>query len=139
MQNRHPEKSTVKNYLIGAVYALATAFVAVLLPMTTAIGPIRKPTNLLLGSIYGFGWFVAGFIDVRFPKLETFGWLVWPLIIMALITYILGRLLSSYPDRVTAIAACAIILLFLIVPGDLISTTFLRYVPTYSSILLSIY
>jgi hypothetical protein len=129
----------VKNYLVGAVYALATAFVAVLLPMTMAVGPIRRPTNLLLGAIYGFGWFVASFIDVRFPKIETFGWLVWPLIIIVLITYILGRLLSSFPDRAVAIAACAIILLFLIVPGDLVSTTFLKHVPTYSSILLSIY
>jgi hypothetical protein len=36
-------------------------------------------------------------------------------------------------------SAASIVLRLAIVPGDLVSTTFLEYVPTYSSILLSIY
>jgi hypothetical protein len=129
----------MRDHLIGALYALASAFVAVLLPMTT-IGAFRHPTNLLLGFIFGFGWFVGGFVEnVRSPNVETVGWLIWPLLMMGLITWLLGRLLSNYPDRKAAIAAASIVLLLAIVPGDLVSTTFLKYVPTYSSILLSIY
>lgn len=130
----------VRNYLTGTAYALVTAFVGILLPMTSEMGPIRRPTNLLLGFAYGLGWFVGGTVgDMRSMVVERFGWLVWPLIVMGLIGYFLGRLLSDYPDWGMVIAAGCIILLLLIVSGDLVATTFLKYIPTYSSILLSIY
>jgi hypothetical protein len=128
------------NYLIGATIALASAFVGMFLPMVSAVGPIQRPTNLLLGFVYGFGWFVAGFVrDVRSANVETFGSLVWPFAILLLATYLLGRQLSERPDRRLAIILGSLFLSLLIMPGNWVATTPLKYIPTYASILLAVY
>jgi hypothetical protein len=128
------------NYLISGSFALVSAFVGMFLPMVSTVGPIQKPTNLLLGFVYGLGWFIGGFIDdVRSRHVETFGWIIWPMIVILMVTYFLGRLLSDYRDRRFVIVLCCLFLLFLIVPGKWIANTPLKYIPTYSSILLAVY
>ena len=70
------------SYLIGGSFALVSAFVGMFLPVST-VGPIQRPTNLLLGFVYGLGWFIAGFIDdVRSRHVETFGSIVWPIVVI---------------------------------------------------------
>jgi hypothetical protein len=78
------DKVAVRNYLIGAAYALVTAFVGILLPMTSEMGPIRRPTNLLLGFTYGLGWFVGGAVgDMRSrtscSRPRAMGWAISPI------------------------------------------------------------
>jgi hypothetical protein len=66
------------NYLISGSLALASAFVGMLLPMVSTVGPVQKPSNLLLGFVYGLGWFIGGFIDdVRSRYVEAFGSIIW--------------------------------------------------------------
>ena len=128
------------NYLISGSFALVSAFVGMLLPMVSTMGPIQRPTNLLLGFVYGLGWFIAGFIDdVRSPNVQTFGSIIWPIVVILMVTYFLRRLLSDYLDRRFVIVPCCIFLLFLIVPGAWVAKTPLKYIPTYSSILLAVY
>ncbi len=128
------------NYLISGSFALVSAFVGMLLPMVSTMGPIQRPTNLLLGFDYGLGWFIAGFIDaVRSPNVQTFGSIIWPIVVILMVTYFLRRLLSDYLDRRFVIVPCCIFLLFLIVPGAWVAKTPLKYIPTYSSILLAVY
>jgi hypothetical protein len=130
----------MRNYLIGAGYAVISAFVGTFLPMASALGPIRRPTNLLFGFIYGFGWFVGGFIEnVRSPNVQVFGSLIWPFIVMLMIAYFLASLLSSHPDRRPAIVLGCLVPLAFIISGDFIQSTPLRYVPTYSSTLFVVY
>jgi hypothetical protein len=130
----------MRDYLIGAGYAVISAFVGTVLPMASALGPIRRPTNPLFGFIYGFGWFVGGFIEnVRSPNVQLFGSLIWPFIVMLMIAYFLGSLLSSHSDRKPAIMLGCLVLLAFIISGDFIQSTPLRYVPTYSSTLFVVY
>jgi quinol-cytochrome oxidoreductase complex cytochrome b subunit len=94
----------------------------------------------LLGFAYGLGWFIGGFIDdVRSRNVETFGSIIWPIVVILMVTYFLGRQLSNYRDRRFVIVPCCIFLLFLIVPGAWVAKTPLKYIPTYSSILLAVY
>jgi hypothetical protein len=133
-------RRSVRNYLIGAGYAVMSAFVGMLLPFASALGPIRRPTNLLFGFIYGFGWFIGGFIEnVRSPNVELFGSLIWPFMMIVMMTYFLGSLLSSHSDRRPAIMLGCLVLLAFIISGDFIQSTPLKYVPTYSSILFVVY
>ena len=82
----------MKSHLIALAYALTSGFVGMFLPSASGLGVIRHPTNILFGFIYGFGWFVAGFIaDVRSPNVELFGSLVWPFLVMTAIVYFLER------------------------------------------------
>ena len=128
------------NYLISGSFALVSAFVGMFLPMVSTVGPIQRPTNLLLGFLYGLGWFIGGFMDdVRSRYVETFGSIIWPIVIILMLTYFLGRLLSDYPGRRFATVLCCVLLLFLIVPGAWVANTPLKYIPTYSSILLAVY
>ena len=128
------------NYLISGSFALVSAFVGMFLPMISTVGPIQRPTNLLVGFVYGLGWFIGGFIDdVRSRHVETFGSIIWPVVVILLVTYFLGRQLSDYLDRRFIIVLCCIFLLFLIVPGNWVANTPLKYIPTYSSILLAVY
>jgi len=107
--------------------------------VSTAV-PIQRPTNLLLGFVSGLGWFFAGFIDdVISRHVETFGSIIWPIVVILMVTYFLGRQVSDYPDRRFVIVLCCIFLLFLIVPGGWAANTPLKYIPTYSSILLAVY
>ena len=126
----------MRNFLIGALYALASAFVAILLPMTT-VGPIRQTSwwdafmgsagsSGLRGKCADFKRGDSGVADLaaaddRVDHLDV------------------RQVASHYSDRKAAIAAAGIVVLLAIVPGDLVSTTCLKYVPTYLSILLSIY
>jgi len=128
------------NYLISGSLALVLTFGGMLMPMVKAVGPIQRPTNLLLGFVYGLGWFIGGFIgDVRSRYVETFGSIIWPIVVILVVTYFLGRQLSDHPDRRFLIVLCCIFLLFLIVPGNWVASTSLKYIPTYSSILLAVY
>ena len=128
------------NYLISGLIALMSAFIGMFLPMVSAVGPIERPTNLLFGFIYGLGWFVGGFVaSVRSRHVEACGSLVWPVAILLLITYFLGRRLSDRPDRKLSIVLGSIFLSLLILPGNWVATTPLKYIPTYASILLAIY
>jgi ABC-type Mn2+/Zn2+ transport system permease subunit len=130
----------MKNYLIASAFALASGFVGMVLPFTTEIGGIRNPTNIPLGFVYGFGWYVAGFVkSIRSPNVQTFGGKVWPSVVMAAIAYFLGRALSHHPDKRLAITICCIIPLLLIVPGDLVASTPLKNIPTYSGTLSAVY
>ncbi len=128
----------MKNYLIASLFALISGFVGMFLPFA---GGLPILTNIPLGFVYGFGWFVAGFIkNVRSPNVQLFGSIIWPLVVMVAIIYFLGRTLSRHPDRSRAINAGCIISLLLIVPGDLVHRTKLsKYVPLYSNILASVY
>jgi hypothetical protein len=111
-----------------------------LLAMVSTFGPIQRPTNILLGFVYGLGWFVGGFIaDVRSPNVEAFGSVIWPLLVILMVTYFLQRQLSKFPEQRFAIFVGCIFLLLLIVPGHWVATTPLKYIPTYSSILLAVY
>jgi hypothetical protein len=128
------------SYLISGSLALVFAFGGMLLPMVKAVGPIQRPTNLLLGFVYGLGWFIGGFIEnVRSRYVETFGSIIWPTLVILVVIYFLGRQLSDYPERRFLIVLCCILLLFLIVPGNWVANTPLKYIPTYSSILLAVY
>ena len=128
------------NYLISGSLALVSAFVGMLLPMVSTVGPIQRPSNLLLGFVYGLGWFIGGFIDdVRSRHVETFGSIIWPIVIILMITYFLGRRLSDYPGRRSAMVLCCVFVLFLIVPGAWVANTPLKYIPIYSSMLLAAY
>ena len=128
------------NYLISGAVALISAFIGMLLPMVSAVGPIQRPTNLLFGFVYGFGWFVGGFVaDVKSRYVEAFGSLVWPAAVLLLVTYLLGRQLSDRPDRRFTIVSGSIFLSLLILPGNWVATTPLKYVPTYTSTLLAVY
>jgi len=128
------------NYLISGSFALVSAFVGMFLPMVSTVGPIQRPTNLLLGFVYGLGWFIAGFArDVRSANVQTFGSMIWPIVVISMVAYVLGRQLSHYPDRRFVIVLCCIFLSLLIVPGDWLAHTPLKYIPTYSSILLAVY
>jgi hypothetical protein len=130
----------MRNYVVGGVYALASAFVGMLLPMVSAVGPIHRPTNLPLGFVYGFGWYVWGLAQgLRSPNAQLFGSLIWPVIVMLAITYFFGRSLSNYSGRKPAIIVGSVVLLFLIIPGGLVARTPLRYVPIYSTILFIVY
>jgi hypothetical protein len=128
------------NYLTSGSVALVSAFIGMFLPMVSTVEPIQRPTNLLFGFVYGLGWFVGGFIDdVRSRHVETFGSIIWPIVVILMVTYFLGRQLSDCRDRRFVIVLCCIFLLFLIVPGDWVASAPLKYIPTYSSILLSVY
>jgi hypothetical protein len=134
------EERYLANYLTSGSVALVSAFIGMFLPMVPTVGPIQRPTNLLFGFVYGLGWFVGGFIDdVRSRYVETFGSIIWPIVVILMVTYFLRRLLSDYRDRRFVIVLCCIFLLFLIVPGAWVAKTPLKYIPTYSSILLSVY
>jgi len=96
--------------------------------------------NILFGFVYGLGWFVAGFIaDVRSRNVEPFGSMIWPLMVMLMITYFLGKLLSRFPKQRNAILVGCIFLLLLIVPRHWVATTPLKYIPTYAETLASVY
>jgi predicted MFS family arabinose efflux permease len=128
------------NYLISGSLALVSAFVGMFLPMVSTVGPLQRPTNLLLGFVYGLGWFIGGFIgDVRSRHVETLGSIIWPIAVVLMIAYFLGRKLSDHPHRRFVIVLCCIFLLFLIVPGSWIAHTPLKYIPTYSGSLLAVY
>lgn len=127
-------------YLISGSFALVSAFVGMFLPMVSTFGPVQRPTNILLGFVYGLGWFVGGFIaDVRSRHVETFGSMIWPLMVILMVTYFLRQLLSRFPEQRFAIFVGCIFLLLLIVPRHWVATTPLKYIPTYSSILLAVY
>jgi hypothetical protein len=128
------------NYLISVSFALASAFVGMILPMVSKFGPIQRPTNILLGVVYGLGWFVGGFIaDVRSSNVQAFGSMIWPLMVILMVTYFLRQLLSRFPEQRFAIFVGCVFLLLLIVPRHWVATTPLKYIPTYSSILLAVY
>ena len=128
------------NYLISGTIALVSAFIGMFLPMVSAVGPVQRPTNLLFGFIYGFGWFVGGFVaDVRSRYVEAFGSLVWPFAVLLLVTYCLGRQLSDRPDRRLPIVLGSMFLSLLVLPGNWIASAPLKYLPTYASILLAVY
>jgi hypothetical protein len=127
----------MKSYLIALAYALTSGFVGMILPFASGFGVIPHPTNILFGSIYGLGWFVAGFIaSVRSPNVQLFGSLIWPLLVMTAIVYLLGRQLASGSRGYRPIV---IILLALVLPGKLVATTSLKYLPLYSSTLSAVY
>jgi hypothetical protein len=129
----------MKSYLIALVYALTSGFVGMILPFASGFGVIPHPTNILFGSIYGLGWFVAGFIaNVRSRNVELFGSLIWPLLVMTAIVYFLGRQLSSGSRGYRPIVI-GIILLALVLPGKLVATTALKYLPLYSSTRSAVY
>jgi hypothetical protein len=129
----------MKSYLIALAYALTSGFVGMILPSVSALGVIRHPTNILFGFIYGFGWFVAGFIaDVRSPNVQLFGSLIWPFLVMTAIVYFLGRKLSSGSHGYWPIVV-GVMLVALVIPGKLVATTSLKYIPIYSSILSAVY
>ena len=79
------------NYLISGSFALVSAFVGMFLPMVSTVGPIQMPTNLLLGFVYGLGWFVGGFLDdVRSRHVETFGSIIWPVVVILMVNIFSG-------------------------------------------------
>jgi hypothetical protein len=130
----------MKNYVIAAAYALTTGFLGMFLPSVSVVGAFRYPTNILFGFVYGFGWYIAGFIsDIRSPQVQMFGALVWPFFVMVTIGYFLGKELSAHTDNAWAILIGCFILVILIIPGDLIGVTPLKYIPIYSNILSAVY
>ena len=127
------------NYLISGSFALVSAFVGLFLPMVSTVGPIQRPIKLLLGFLYGLGWFIGGFLDdVRSRHVETFGSIIWPIAVILMVTYFLGRQLSDCRDR-RFVTVLGCMFLLLIVPGIWVANTPLKYIPTYSSILLALY
>lgn len=131
----------MKNYLISAAFALASGVVGTFLPALIDVGGnLRHPTNVPLAILYGFGWYVAGFIrSVRSPDVVKFGAFVWPLLVMAAITYFVGKQLSLHPDRMWPIIISCIIVLGLIVPGDLVAGTPSKYLPMYYNFVSVVY
>ena len=119
------------NYLISGSFALVSAFVGMFLPMVSTVGPIQRPT---IGMVH-----CRIYRRCKIPTRGTFGSIVWPIVVIQMVTYFLGRQLSAYPDLRFVIVLCCIFLLFLIVPGGWAANTPLKYIPTYSSILLAVY
>jgi hypothetical protein len=130
----------VKSYLISAAIALASGFVGTFMPAAFNVGVFHGPTNVPLAVLYGFGWFVAGFIsNFRSPNVQIFGALIWPLLVMAAITYFLGKQLSRHPDRMWVIVIGCVVVLCLIIPGDLVAGKPSKYIPMYYSFVASVY
>jgi hypothetical protein len=110
------------------------------LPALIWTGPFRHPINLLWGSIYGLGWFVAGFFyKINLYPIVLFGVLIWPLIVMFLVTARLGRAFQHYPDRKKKIIAVAIISLLIVVPTRVVPETVLKYLPLYYEMLATVH
>ena len=126
----------MKNYLIALVFALVSGFVGMFLPFVTS-----GATNIPLGFLYGFGWYVAGFVkSVRAPNVQTFGAFVWPLVVMVAIVYLLGKALARHPERRRAVIIGCAVPFLLIVPDELLQRTRLsKYIPLYSTTLASVY
>jgi hypothetical protein len=109
------------------------------LPAFIWTGQFRHPINLLWDSIYGIGWFAAGFFyNIKLHK-SLFGSVIWPLIVMVLVTALLGRAFQYYPNRRKKIIAVAVISLLIVVPKHVVPETVVKYLPLYSEILDTVY
>jgi hypothetical protein len=128
------------DYSIAFVYSVISAVTGMLLPAFIWTGQFRHPINLLWGSIYGMGWFVAGFFyKINLYKVVLFGSLIWPLIVMLLVTALLGRAFQYYPHRRKQIIGIAIISLLIVVPMRVVPETVLKYLPLYYEIVQTIH
>ncbi len=130
----------MKVYVTGFVLALFSAFAGILSPSLPTGESFREPINLVWGFIYGFGWYIAGFAEsIASPRVQTFGALVWPLIVLAGATYLFGRMLGIYTKRRAEIITVFTLSVLFILPQDIIMNTPLRHIPTYYSILSTVY
>ncbi len=130
----------MKNYATGFILSLASAFIGMFSAGLDFGGSFREPVNLLWGFIYGFGWYMWGFFEsVRSAHAQSFGGLVWPLMLLVGLTYLLGRVLSAYPQRRASIIAAFMLSLLFLIPKQLLKNTPLDYIPTWDKILTVVY
>jgi hypothetical protein len=132
----------MKSTLIGGLFAIMSAFVGCLWP-SIPIGSYGKNLiNIIWGFIYGFGWYISAMLsggNPRNPQAQSFGSMVWPILVMAIIVYA-ARFLSKIqnPTR-TVIMSFLFLSLFVVVPQRLIAGSFLASIPTYYGILIRVY
>jgi hypothetical protein len=111
-----------------------------ILPAIYVSDNFSHPVNILWGFIYGFGWYLSGFIyDIRSPSVQIFGSMIWPAIVFISASYLFGRILSA-PSNIKRLAIIiAVASLFIVLPEHLILDTPLKYIPVYYSILAAAY
>jgi hypothetical protein len=96
--------------------------------------------NVLWGFIYGLGWYVAGFFDdVGASMPALFGGIVWPVVVSICLWVLYGRVYDAQPATRRWLLAVIAVSFLLVVPEKFWSITPLRWVPTWSGILNSIY
>jgi hypothetical protein len=89
--------------------------------------------NLFWGSVYGLGWFVVGFfVELRHPGPALFGFIVWPLMVSAALSWFAGRRWRAHDARLIRIAVAALIVTLLLdVPLPLAGRLPLAYLPLW--------
>jgi hypothetical protein len=102
-----------------------------------ATGHVGEWINPFWGFVFGFGWFIAGFFArVGSPLVSRFGSLVWPLAICLFLFVSYGRLYDA-EKRIRRHIVVAIAISFIVILPS--AWTILRYLPTWSEILQSVY
>jgi hypothetical protein len=131
----------MKAIILGASYSLLSAYCAIGLPLLSVGEKSWHPVNLIWGFIYGLGWFAAGFFaSIRSPKVQLFGSLIWPFIVLSITAYLFQALVRSSPSHLKNIGvAVAVVSLFVIFPQRFVWETWLKYIPIYTDILSAVY
>ena len=101
------------------------------------LGHVREWINPIWGFVFGFGWFIVGFLtSVRSPLAQRFGEIAWPLAICFVLFTLYGRLYDAEKKTRCGTLLAVAISFIVILPGDL---AILRYVPTWSQTLNVVY
>jgi hypothetical protein len=99
-------------------------FLFVALPLVSGVfmplfklGDLGRMVNLFWGSVYGLGYFVAGFLfgGVLSRPSAIIGGLIWPLIVCVLLFWFSGRLWHQGSITVKVVACAGLVVSLLIV------------------------
>lgn len=106
-----------------------------------SIGSLREPINLPWGFVFGFGWYLAGFVaNFRSPLVVLWGALIWPIIVCTVLFILSGRINYSEWSYGKIIALSLFVAsLIVLVPQSLTSVPPLRNIPFYPNILAAWY
>jgi hypothetical protein len=105
----------MNQFLFRLVFIALPLISGVFMPLFK-FGGIGRMVNLFWGSIYGLGYFVAGYVfgGLRARPTLIFGGLVWPLLVCVLLLWISGKLWHNSITLKT-ISTCVLVLSLFVV------------------------
>jgi hypothetical protein len=129
----------VKTIVFRLAFSFSLLIFGTFLPLFK-IGPIREVVNLLWGFIFGFGWYMAGYVaNLSSPIVVIFGALVWPIIVFILLYVWAGKILQYEPRPRMLCLIILVLSMFIDVPVHSTSVFPLRYIPLYINIYGAVY
>ncbi len=125
---------------VRLAFSIVPLVFGTILPLFS-VGPLLEPINLPWGFVFGFGWYMGGFVaNWKSQLVVLWGPVIWPIIVCISLFIISGRINYSRRSYGKLIALSLFLAsLIIVVPQRLTSKCPLRNIPFYPNTLAVYY